>query len=111
MKIGHGEEQDCGTSTRKRECSRPSQGEVAGNTSSWPEKFRTEPCRMCGTPHVHVTAAWCRAVRLAAGLRLKDVAQRAGVHFSTLCDVERGKLRCTPRIRRAYEHVAKEQAA
>lgn len=38
--MGHGEEQDCGTSTRKRECSRPFQGEVAGNTSSWPEEYR-----------------------------------------------------------------------
>lgn len=76
-----------------------------------PEKFADTPCRMCGSSHVIVTGAWCQAQRKAAKLSLRALANRFGLAPETLWDVEHGRLRCTPRIRKAYESLEQKETA
>lgn len=66
-------------------------------------KFVEAPCRMCGTHQAIVSGAWCKAQRKAAGLTLEALAPSVRVSIATLSNVETGRMRCTPRIRRAYE--------
>lgn len=69
-------------------------------------KFRSEPCPHCGTPRSVVEGAWLRERRLRAGLTLRQMAERQGVSAAYVCDVEKNRRNCLPKMRAAYEALA-----
>lgn len=70
---------------------------------SLPKKFSEAPCARCGAPERVVNPAWLRAVRLVAGISLRDTAKRLGFTPAYLCDVEKGRRHALPHIVKGYE--------
>lgn len=69
-------------------------------------KFRSESCQRCGTPCVVVDGHWLTKQRKAAGVTLRGMADRLGFSAAYLCDVEKNRRNCSPKIRLAYEELA-----
>jgi DNA-binding XRE family transcriptional regulator len=70
---------------------------------SVPAKFTHQACPRCGTPQSRLNGAWLRRVREAAGLTLREFAQRAGVSAAYICDIEHNRRNCLPEMRKNYE--------
>jgi transcriptional regulator with XRE-family HTH domain len=67
------------------------------------KKYRDEPCVSCGAPRGVVNGDWLRERRKGAGLTLREMARRLEFSAPYICDVERNRRHCTPKIRMAYE--------
>jgi len=65
----------------------------------------TEPCPTCGAPRPVVDPASLRAIRLAAGLSLREVSRRLRISPSYLSDIERGTRACPEVVRVSYERL------
>lgn len=66
-------------------------------------KFIERPCPTCGTGRAIVSGEWLRERRKAAGLSLREFAARVGVSAPYICDIEKNRRNCLPKMRAAYE--------
>ncbi len=68
-------------------------------------QFTEVPCVRCGAPEAAVNGEWLRAVRIVAGLSLREMATRLGFSAPYICDIELNRRHCTPAIRAEYERL------
>lgn len=59
-------------------------------------------CERCGGPVKRVNGAWLRVQRKNAGMSLRELGKWLGLSAGFLCDVERGKRRCSHTLAEAY---------
>lgn len=69
---------------------------------SAPEKYANN-CPQCGGTGKVLNPTWLRARRIAAGITLREMADRIGYSAPYLCDIELGRRHCTTRVAAAYE--------
>lgn len=68
-----------------------------------PVKYKPQPCSMCGAPRSVMNGDWLRVRRKRANVTLREMARRLKFSAAYLCDVEKNRRHCSPKIREAYE--------
>jgi len=66
-------------------------------------KFTEAACGRCGALNRVVSGAWLRCRREQAGVTLREMAARLGHSAPYLCDIEKNRRNCLPRVLAAYE--------
>jgi len=67
------------------------------------QKFTEEPCHACGAKLSVINGKWLATEREIAGLTLREMARRLNFSAAYICDVEKNRRHCSPKIRAAYE--------
>jgi DNA-binding XRE family transcriptional regulator len=69
-------------------------------------------CPTCGDGQIEkVNPVWLRHVREGRGIGLNEMAKRVGISPSYLCDIEKERRGCPPKVEAAYRKLTKRRRA